>query len=150
MKRKQLTFMMTSNSKTLWSPWFIQKNISSLQGLKCGILPSELLSIILVKFSRNERIKAAVNYNTLDFFIWEKQGRNNFWMPNNTTIIIIKTLFTEGTDKNILAYHVYLQIVHKIGIFIYISQTYWAKLICRGTLIYQRSNKVCIAVYNVI
>ena len=36
-------------------------------------------------------------------------------------IIIIKTLFTEGTDKNI---HVYIQIVHKIGIFIYIYQTH--------------------------
>ena len=32
-------------------------------------------------------------------------------------IIIIKTLFTAGTDKNI---HLYIQIVHKIGIFIYI------------------------------
>ena len=52
-------------------------------------------------------------------------------------IIIIKTLFTEGIDKNI---HVYIQIVHKIGIFIYIYQTHWAKLICRGALIYQQKH----------
>ena len=38
-------------------------------------------------------------------------------MPDgkNAIIIIIKTLFTEGTDKNI---HVYIQIVHTIGIFL--------------------------------